>query len=108
VIEEEDFNQRLARALVEVGARPKVFGPHFDRLVPVIEEELNVAFAMNWFGEDQPTPDVQTLHQAAVMIADGVDHAFRLEPHPKLSKSTPTSGRHHGPLKAFLGRFKPR
>jgi ABC-type uncharacterized transport system permease subunit len=26
----------LERALAEAGARPKVFGPHFDRLVSVI------------------------------------------------------------------------
>jgi hypothetical protein len=76
----ETPEQQFERSLKEAGARPKVFGPHFDRLVSVIEEEVNVAFAMRYFGEDQPLPDLQRVHGAAVMIADGVDEVFRLEP----------------------------
>ena len=76
----EPFRQRLERALAEAGARPKVFGPHFDRLVSVIEEELNVVFAMQRFGDGQPQPDAQHLHVSAEIIADGVDQAFHLEP----------------------------
>ena len=76
----ETTRQLLERLLKEGGARPKVFGPHFDRLVAVIEEEVNVAFAMGNFGKEQPVPDLQRVHAAAVMIADGVDDAFRIEP----------------------------
>lgn len=53
---------------------------HFNRLVLVIEEELNAAFAMHWLGDDRPPPDAQHLHGAAERIADGVDEVFHLEP----------------------------
>jgi hypothetical protein len=76
----ETPGQRIERLVEEAGGRPKVFGPHFDRLVSVIEEEVNVDFAMRRFGEDQPLPDPQRVHTAAILIADAVDDAFRLEP----------------------------
>ena len=76
----ETKGQRIERLVKEAGGRPKNFGPHFDRLLSVIEEELNVDFAMGRFGEDQPHPGPQRVHSAAILIADVVDDAFRLEP----------------------------
>jgi hypothetical protein len=56
------------------------FGPLFDQLIEIVNEELNVQFAMGGFGRELPDPEPDSVLIAAVMIADGIDEAFMLQP----------------------------
>ena len=62
------------KAYLEAHTRPRRFGPHFDALVEIVEEELAAQYAIREI--DLSDEWRVTL---AGMIADAVDWHFRLE-----------------------------
>lgn len=65
-------------AAIETQTRPRRFGPHYEALVDVVDEELQAQLALGALGAIDPTADQR--RTLAAFIADAVDWMFRLEP----------------------------